>query len=259
MISPSRAAPNPDEPWKDRYERFFSLQVQVERAGVWYVGFGGPVESVDHGEVLLKNIVLTRIDGISTPNTDADDDGLNTLAEAFLGSDPDHHDTDGDGVGDGDEWFLAGSDPTKTDTDGDTLPDGDEMLVLGTSPVLLDTDGDYASDDAELLIGSDPLNPGSTPYTKHVSNLQTKVDAFRSQIIAPDPAELTVGMIVNHQPTNQVFRSEIVAPDPAALSPGTVVNRQPPVHVFRSEAQFLDLSQEDLFIRAELPVFVERE
>jgi hypothetical protein len=42
-------------------------------------------------------------------------------------TDPNLTDTDGDGLGDGDEIKLYEADPTKADTDGDGIPDGMEL------------------------------------------------------------------------------------------------------------------------------------
>jgi len=47
-------------------------------------------------------------------------------------------DTDGDGLGDGQEVFIYGTDPTRADTDGDGLDDGLELMVLGTDPLTPD-------------------------------------------------------------------------------------------------------------------------
>jgi hypothetical protein len=73
-------------------------------------------------------------------------------------------DTDGDGLGDGDETTIHGTDPNDADTDDDDVNDGVE-ITLGSDPldpespgIGLDTDADGLSDDAENLIhGTDPL------------------------------------------------------------------------------------------------------
>ena len=68
----------------------------------------------------------------STANTnpqsacvDSDADGLEDSLEAKLGTDPARADTDGDGLGDYEEYCKYRTDPTKKDTDGDGIPDGD--------------------------------------------------------------------------------------------------------------------------------------
>lgn len=64
---------------------------------------------------------------------DPDGDGLTTEQELLLGTDPLNWDTDGDGLGDGDEVNTHSTDPLRVDTDGDGQPDGAEILA-GTSP-----------------------------------------------------------------------------------------------------------------------------
>ncbi|GII99265.1 hypothetical protein CLV28_2422 [Sediminihabitans luteus] len=63
-------------------------------------------------------------------------------------ADPLVPDTDGDGLGDGDEADL-GLDPLAPDTDGDGLPDGTEVDVVGSDPEVADTDGDGFDDGYE--------------------------------------------------------------------------------------------------------------
>ncbi len=65
--------------------------------------------------------------------SDPDDDGLTTLEEQSLGTDPTFADTDGDGVDDGDEQ-IGGTDPGNPDTDGGGASDGQE-LTDGTDPL----------------------------------------------------------------------------------------------------------------------------
>ena len=94
---------------------------------------------------------------------DSDGDGLRLDDEWDFGSDPQRFDTDGDGLGDGDEVTLYGTSPTLADTDGDGLSDGDELELHLTDPTLLDSDGDGVSDGDEVSIhGTDPLD-GTDP------------------------------------------------------------------------------------------------
>jgi hypothetical protein len=101
---------------------------------------------------------------------DNDGDGLTDEAEVNIhGTDPTVWDTDGDGVGDGEE-VGAGTDPFtpgdatsgSLDTDLDGIPDADEPAV-GTDPFNADTDGDGWLDGNETLLGSDPLDANSFP------------------------------------------------------------------------------------------------
>lgn len=55
---------------------------------------------------------------------DSDGDGLEDALESKLGTNPRSPDTDGDGLGDYDEYCKYRTDPTKADSDGDGKPDG---------------------------------------------------------------------------------------------------------------------------------------
>jgi outer membrane protein OmpA-like peptidoglycan-associated protein len=91
-------------------------------------------------------------------DNDADKDGLLKSEEKRLGTDPNKYDTDGDGLGDGDEVRKYHTNPLKVDTDGDGLSDGDEVMKYKTDPLKVDTDGDGLSDGDEVLKNNtDPL------------------------------------------------------------------------------------------------------
>jgi len=103
---------------------------------------------------------------------DGDSDGLYDDDEANVyGTDPFTFDTDGDGMGDGEEIYLgtdpltAGGSPARIDSDGDGLYDDDEGAIYGTSSTVYDTDGDGVSDGEEVNLGTDPLTPagGAAP------------------------------------------------------------------------------------------------
>jgi formylglycine-generating enzyme required for sulfatase activity len=91
---------------------------------------------------------------------DYDGDGLSSLQELFLGTDPDASDTDGDGIADNVE-LLNGLDPTvsdlanPTDTDGDGLTDIQEV-GLGTNRYRADSDFDGLCDGGLAI--SNPLD-----------------------------------------------------------------------------------------------------
>ena len=126
-------------------------------------------------------------------NPDSDQDGLTNPEERAIGTDPNNHDTDGDGLLDGfeainslnprsdlvqdspgegpeddpDEDDLtnleeqpAGTDPHDGDTDDDGLSDGDEVNIHGTDPLDPDTDNDGLNDGDEINThNTEPLNP----------------------------------------------------------------------------------------------------
>ena len=109
------------------------LGTNLLAATVWRVG-GEPVTNgVSVADLLCTNGVLRtpaafelrwkNTTGLD-PEADTDNDGLTDWAETFLwGTDPDHDDTDGDGIADNVE-LMAGTDPFDADENGDGVPDG---------------------------------------------------------------------------------------------------------------------------------------
>ncbi len=77
---------------------------------------------------VVDSLALTQVD-------DPDADGLTTLQEQTLGTNP----------------LLA-------DTDGDGLSDAEELNTYHTNPLLSDCDGDGAMDGVELWAGTNPTN-----------------------------------------------------------------------------------------------------
>ena len=71
------------------------------------------------------------------------------------GTNPTENDTDGDGLSDDEEIFIAGTDPCLFDTDGDGLSDGDEV-ERRTNPLIVDTDSDGMPDGWEVANGFNP-------------------------------------------------------------------------------------------------------
>lgn len=67
-------------------------------------------------------------------------------------------DTDGDGLGDGDEIYIHFTNPLDIDTDDDRLTDEEEVNTYGTDPCDADTDDDGFTDGEEILVyESDPI------------------------------------------------------------------------------------------------------
>src|SRR5688572_19175867 len=122
-------------------------------------------------------------------NVDRDVDGLTDAEEAHHGTNPDHPDTDGDGLPDGAEVETHGTSPTDSDvdhdgvsdgaeinehhtdphaadSDGDGLNDGDEAAMHHTDPIHADSDGDGIDDGHEIAEGSDP-HVANTDHEAH--------------------------------------------------------------------------------------------
>ena len=94
---------------------------------------------------------------------DYDRDGLTDYEERYWGLNPYLYDTDGDILGDGDEFYNRHgyTDPIDYDTDNDGLADGEEVFIWFSDPWLLDTDFDGKDDRFEAMAGTDPRNPNS--------------------------------------------------------------------------------------------------
>lgn len=102
-----------------------------------------------------------------TASVDPDADGLPTVVESSLGTDPNNADSDNDGISDGWEFFLGNDplnpeDPADSGTDTSADPDQDGLttrteIEMGTDPANPDSDHDGVSDGAEVGIGTNPL------------------------------------------------------------------------------------------------------
>jgi hypothetical protein len=159
------------------------------------------------GATVYKTIVDTDGDAMPDPyeelhpcldpdvpdaTADPDGDGLQSLSEYGLGTDPCDSDTDNDGLTDGVEVNTYGTEPLDPDTDNDGLSDGAEVNTYGTDPLdpdsdddalndgyealhsclepmvpdsAADPDGDGASNLTEFLSGTDPCNPDTDDDT----------------------------------------------------------------------------------------------
>ncbi len=102
-------------------------------------------------------------------------------------------DSDGDGLGDQEEWEIYHTQINNPDSDGDTLSDGYE-IEIGTDPNLADSDGDTDplldgsgdnNDATELLHGTDPTNPDRlAPMVVRTTPEADATDVLRNQNIS---------------------------------------------------------------------------
>jgi hypothetical protein len=180
----------PDNATKDLTHRSDGTAYTTSNPRIATVGDDGLVTAVGRGQVIisarnegvLASISIDvsvpddadgdgmpddyeRVNGLN-PNDggdaaeDADSDGLTSLQEFSLNTNPRAADTDGDSLNDGAE-VARGTDPLRADTDGDNLLDGQE-ISLGTNPRAADTDGDGVNDGLELRLNLNPLVPDQT-------------------------------------------------------------------------------------------------
>jgi len=157
-------------------------------------------DGINDNEEIGNNIddpLDTDADSILNLNdADDDNDGLNTLYEIKIGTNPLTSDTDGDGVNDKDELGQAGNALTDTDNDGKINPvdsdddnDGIPTLIelsLGSDPLNNDSDMDGISDAIE--IGEDTTNPIDIDEDGIADILDTFNDAHYAESQALDEA-----------------------------------------------------------------------
>lgn len=91
----------------------------------------------------VEPVTVTLEINVDGPVSDVDADGLDEPLELFLGVDPEHWDSDGDGLSDGEETLLWDTAPLHPDTDGDGISDGDEIANDGNPLVAEDAPPSY--------------------------------------------------------------------------------------------------------------------
>lgn len=176
--------------------------------------------------------------GTDPLRTDTDSDGLNDGAEIAAGTDPKNSDTDGDGIPDGSDPNPLGA---NTDLDRDGIPDADDPdidgdglsnldeLARGTNPTKRDTDGDGWPDGVEVEVGSNPLDPNSTPVLFMVgeNSISLVIPATPSVELAAGGvivSEPTVGLVLPAVPTAEIAVGGITVGEPQV---GLVLPRSP--------------------------------
>lgn len=100
-------------------------------------------------------------DGVVDGEEDFDVDGLTSIREQALGTNPVSNDTDRDGLSDSRE-LEHDTDPRDADTDGDRLPDGFEVDETDTDPLDVDTNDDGTPDGA-----ADPDSDGRSNWLEY--------------------------------------------------------------------------------------------
>ena len=129
----------------------------------------------DAAEAFAASGYICEVLGLDPLVADTDGDGLGDGEELnTILSDPLLSDTDGDGLGDGAEVNTHGSSPLKADTDDDGLNDRIEVEVHHTNPAKADSDDDGFDDSFEINTGFDPNSGTSTPEAQ--SRIRTAVE-----------------------------------------------------------------------------------
>ncbi|MEW5761176.1 MAG: hypothetical protein AB1779_10480, partial [Candidatus Thermoplasmatota archaeon] len=97
---------------------------------------------------------------------DKDKDGLSDDFERIRGTNPNLFDTDDDGVGDGNEFFIYLTNPLIKDTDDDGLMDGEEIEFFNSwnATALSDYDGDNYMNILDQDSDDDKLKDGEEKY-----------------------------------------------------------------------------------------------
>ena len=193
-----------------------------------------------------------------TGGADRDGDGVPDEVEALLGLDPDLADSDGDGILDGQEDFDGDGVPNavevalqtdlrSTDSDADGVPDALEdqdadllpdwqEIVRATDPFHHDTDRDGFTDNDEVRLGSDPLDPRSTPLRAWTSPAVVRNQAVPGYSIGVEQVQAAITNRANpaHALGNELVGAAVrneAAPEATTgqtAAPPTSVQNQPP-------------------------------
>jgi len=125
----------------------------IDLFGSWRLATNGwsRVAQVDIGGAQSNAVV--HVDFADLPTNAMESTAFYLLA--------DQSDTDGDGLSDVFERLVSGTSPSNIDSDGDGIGDGDEV-ALGTNPLSVDTDGDGISDAEEA--GSVEMMPDDETF-----------------------------------------------------------------------------------------------
>jgi len=141
-------------------------------------GLGDGTEALHYGSVPVA--LDSDVDGLrdnvevaSSPVTVSVDGSSYT---AWVTTDPTRWDTDGDGLGDGQERTLQ-THPVLADTDYDSLSDGAEVVTYGSNPTRRDTDGDTLSDNVEVVARTLALTVNGGAQYRSVTTLPYAADS----------------------------------------------------------------------------------
>ncbi|MHA1306707.1 MAG: hypothetical protein ACTSO7_06230 [Candidatus Heimdallarchaeota archaeon] len=119
----------------------------------YYVSLPVSKERVDEVPIPIHRVPFKVIPEDKTENPDDwDNDGLTNIEERFYRTNPQHNDSDWDGLIDGAEVYVYHTSPSVSDSDGDFIIDSHEIFKYFTNPNKKDTDGDNLDDGMEIFI-----------------------------------------------------------------------------------------------------------
>ncbi|KGJ87024.1 M4 family metallopeptidase [Colwellia psychrerythraea] len=136
-------------------------------------------DGLHDGFEVLYNFNVLIDEGVAS--LDPDDDGLTTLEEFTLTTNPLIPDTDGDDISDGDEVNIYTTSPLLSDTDTDGMQDGWEVTYSLNALIddsQADADGDTWSNLKEFQYQTDPTNALSFPNTIEAYSINETGDLY---------------------------------------------------------------------------------
>jgi hypothetical protein len=127
-----------------------------------------------------------------------------------LVANPPFVDSDDDGLADWEELFDHGTDPYLQDSMGDGLLDG-ERVSRGLDTRKMDTDEDGYADALELALGSNPLNPASTPAADDLFQI-VSVGSMADRDVVTYDVDAAVGVLLRDVDVTVSYSSSLMLP-----------------------------------------------
>lgn len=191
---------NPTSPVATDYAAFSNLcftSIAVSSTNaVLGIGWNALTNTLAVLDIYAKTNLLERLwRHLAEMDVDTDDDeAVAELPLSWLGNPPsaffnlgERLDSDGDGLPDAFENLATGSNPTKSDTDGDGLGDGEEY-AQGTNPSEADTDGDGIDDGEEQgYVRTTELIPCDMVGTTNLLEVISNHDSGKVSVPLPFP------------------------------------------------------------------------
>lgn len=173
---------------------------------------------------------------------DSDNDGLSDIEEREIGTNPQVYDTDGDTLGDYQEYKILGTNPLKANTDGDRYDDNEDSnpLTKNTAEInILTSNKQWNWDYVNILIaivGGGIVNPDITiaepTVTVTITNTGTDYSSYvRFDIIFElqdeeiDRESISLNKIEIGETKTEIYNKEIKAGDIPSMLINLVIGR----------------------------------